>query len=52
MRDVFDEIFARQPVDPSESARRSMRALKRRFYDEVAFSLSPSRSSPAHPRSA
>jgi chaperone required for assembly of F1-ATPase len=39
MRDVFEEIFALQglePVDPSESARRNMRALKRRFYEAVA----------------
>src|SRR5499427_722160 len=38
MRDVFEEIFALQglePVDPSESARRNMRTLKRRFYKEV-----------------
>ncbi len=39
MRDVFEEIFARQelePVDPRELARRNMRALRRRFYDSVA----------------
>jgi len=38
MRDVFEEIFTLQglePVDPSESARRNMRTLKRRFYKEV-----------------
>ncbi len=39
MRDVFEEMFALQglePVDPTESARRNMRALKRRFYEVVA----------------
>ncbi len=39
MREVFEEIFALQdlePVDPMTAARRSMRALKRRFYRDVA----------------
>jgi chaperone required for assembly of F1-ATPase len=39
MRDVFEEIFVLEglePVDPTLSARRSMRTLKRRFYEEVA----------------
>jgi chaperone required for assembly of F1-ATPase len=38
MRDVFEEIFALEsldPVDPRELARRNMRALKRRFYEAV-----------------
>ena len=38
MRDVFDEIFARQslePADPRDLARRNLRALKRRFYEAV-----------------
>jgi chaperone required for assembly of F1-ATPase len=38
MRDVFEEIFAREslePADPRELARRNMRALKRRFYEAV-----------------
>jgi chaperone required for assembly of F1-ATPase len=38
MRDVFEEIFALEsldPVDPRELARRNMRALKRRFYETV-----------------
>jgi chaperone required for assembly of F1-ATPase len=38
MRDVFEEIFALEslePVDPTVAARRNMRALKRRFYNEV-----------------
>jgi chaperone required for assembly of F1-ATPase len=33
MRDIFEELFANQPLDPTEAARRSMRpALRRRFY--------------------
>jgi chaperone required for assembly of F1-ATPase len=37
MRDIFEEIFAKDPLDAMESARRSMRpALRRRFYDNVA----------------
>jgi chaperone required for assembly of F1-ATPase len=33
MRDVFEEIFANQPLDPTEAARRGMRPhLRRRFY--------------------
>jgi chaperone required for assembly of F1-ATPase len=39
MRDVFEEIFALEslePVDPRELARRNMRALRRRFYEAVA----------------
>ncbi len=33
MRDVFEEIFAQQPLDPTEAARRAMRpALRQRFY--------------------
>jgi chaperone required for assembly of F1-ATPase len=37
MRDVFEEIFAQQPLDPNEAARRSMRpALRQRFYKEAA----------------
>lgn len=35
MRDVFDDIFTSQPLDPTESTRRNMRALKRRFYTTV-----------------
>jgi chaperone required for assembly of F1-ATPase len=41
MREVFEEIFALEslePVDPRELARRNMRALKRRFYEAVAVS--------------
>jgi chaperone required for assembly of F1-ATPase len=39
MRDVFEEIFIREglePVDPTLSARRSTRGLKRRSYEEAA----------------
>jgi chaperone required for assembly of F1-ATPase len=37
MRDVFQEIFAHAPLDPTEAARRGMRpALRRRFYDQAA----------------
>lgn len=33
MRDLFEEIFANQPLDPTEAARRGMRPhLRRRFY--------------------
>ena len=33
MRDIFEEIFENQPLDPTESARRSMRPkLRTRFY--------------------
>jgi chaperone required for assembly of F1-ATPase len=36
MRDVFEDIFSAEPVDPVEAARRNMRALRRRFYADVA----------------
>jgi chaperone required for assembly of F1-ATPase len=33
MRDIFDDIFAIEPIDPVEAARRGMRpALRKRFY--------------------
>jgi chaperone required for assembly of F1-ATPase len=33
MRDIFDEIFAQEPIDPVEAARRSVRrTLRKRFY--------------------
>ncbi len=36
MRDIFDEIFAKPPVDPMEAARRHARpAQRRRFYDKA-----------------
>jgi chaperone required for assembly of F1-ATPase len=37
MRDIFEEIFAKDPLDAMEAARRSMRpALRRRFYEKAA----------------
>jgi chaperone required for assembly of F1-ATPase len=37
MRDIFDDIFKDQPVDPTEAARRNMRPqLRRRFYEVVS----------------
>ena len=42
MRDIFDDIFQNQPLDPTEAARRTMRPqLRRRFYKAV--SVEPSR---------
>jgi len=36
MRDIFEDIFENQPLDPSESARRNMRPnLRARFYKQV-----------------
>ena len=36
MRDLFEEIFINQPLDPSEAARRAMRPqLRRRFYERA-----------------
>lgn len=32
MRDIFEDIFANEPLDPMEAARRNMRALRKRFY--------------------
>lgn len=33
MRDIFDDIFTNQPLDPNEAARRAMRPnLRKRFY--------------------
>ena len=35
MRDIFEEIFENQPLDPMESARRNMRPkLRARFYQD------------------
>lgn len=37
MRDIFDEIFTNQPLDPTEAARRNMRPqLRKRFYQAVS----------------
>jgi chaperone required for assembly of F1-ATPase len=39
MRDIFEEIFERQPLDPTEAARRSMRSsLRNRFYKDATVS--------------
>jgi chaperone required for assembly of F1-ATPase len=36
MRDLFEEIFAKQPLDPTEAARRAVRPqFRRRFYQNV-----------------
>ena len=36
MREIFEDIFINQPLDPMESARRNMRAnLRKRFYKEA-----------------
>ena len=36
MREIFEEIFLNQPLDPMESARRNMRPnLRKRFYKEA-----------------
>lgn len=38
MRDIFEDIFKNQPLDPMESARRSMRpGLRRRFYEKAGI---------------
>jgi chaperone required for assembly of F1-ATPase len=38
MRDLFEDIFANNPIDPTESARRSVRpAVKRRFYKSAGL---------------
>jgi chaperone required for assembly of F1-ATPase len=42
MRDIFDDIFANQPLDPTEAARRAMRPqLRRRFYQAVGVEQRP-----------
>jgi chaperone required for assembly of F1-ATPase len=39
MREIFEEIFQDEPIDPVAAARRHMRPpLARRFYDEVSIS--------------
>lgn len=39
MRDIFDDIFTNQPLDPVESARRNARAnLRKRFYERASAS--------------
>jgi chaperone required for assembly of F1-ATPase len=42
MRDIFEEIFENQPLDPEESARRSMRPnLRARFYQAATVGQGP-----------
>jgi chaperone required for assembly of F1-ATPase len=41
MRDIFEEIASYPPADPTESARRNMRALRRRFYKAAAVQETP-----------
>lgn len=42
MRDVFEDLFANQPLDPMEAARRSTRpAQRRRFYERTGVGESP-----------
>ena len=42
MRDLFEDIFSAEPLDPIESARRNMRpVLKRRFYERVSLVEGP-----------
>jgi len=36
MRDLFDEVFSNQPLDPGESVRRGMRSQRRRRFYEAA----------------
>jgi chaperone required for assembly of F1-ATPase len=42
MRDLFEDLFQGQPLDPTEAARRSMRPqLRKRFYERVGVGESP-----------
>src|SRR6478735_9311192 len=42
MRDIFDDIFQGQPLDPAEGARRSLRArLRKRFYGAASVAEEP-----------
>jgi len=42
MRDIFEEIFTNQPLDPMEAARRSVRpTLRRRFYEGASVAERP-----------
>src|ERR1700741_368833 len=37
MRELFEEVFGKDPLDPMESARRNMRpSLRKRFYERAA----------------
>jgi chaperone required for assembly of F1-ATPase len=38
MRDIFDDIYRNNPIDPEEAARRNMRVdLRKRFYEKSAI---------------
>ena len=38
MRDLIDDVFAREPLDPTQAAQRSLRPrLRRRFYDRAGI---------------
>jgi chaperone required for assembly of F1-ATPase len=38
MRDILDELFGNQPIDPTESARRGLRVqLRKRFYQSASI---------------
>jgi len=42
MRDIFEDIFQNQPLDPTEAARRAMRPqLRRRFYKAATVEKQP-----------
>src|SRR5437870_93377 len=42
MRDLFEDIFDKQPLDPMEAARRNMRAHQRkRFYERAEVEQGP-----------
>jgi chaperone required for assembly of F1-ATPase len=42
MRDIFEEIFTNQPLDPMEAARRSVRpAMRQRFYKSAGVEERP-----------
>ncbi len=42
MRDIFEDIYQNQPLDPTEAARRAMRPqLRRRFYQTVGVDHQP-----------
>ena len=38
MRDIFEDIFSGEPIDPTAASQRNMRpALRRRFYEQVGI---------------
>src|SRR5262249_38699279 len=42
MADLFEDIFAPSPIDPTEAARRAVRpALRKRFYKDVGGAAAP-----------